>query len=301
MMVKLEKITKSIGSKEHRTIYEFFDKTPESIICPHFWMLKFGYGCNFNCSYCYLRGTLHGQMNPWFRTEKEILDSTNDFFEKMKNQVLVNSGEITDSLVNIPLMEKIVDRYEEQNKHKILLLTKGSNVDFLTKKPRKQTIVSFSLNAPSVSKKWELNSPSPLERVNAGKKVFDEGYEVRVRIDPIFPINGWRKDYSEFVDKLLSKFQPTRITLGTPRGLQKTRIFSKDRSWWKCAFEDNPSEDTGWGKKIELSLRKEIYQLIIDKTKETGYKGYISMCKETPELWNELNMDYKKCKCNCVI
>ena len=311
--MKIVEIPKNSGSKDHGNIIEYFNKTPPEIVCPHFWMLKFGYGCNFNCAYCYLRGTLHGQMKPWFRRRKEIICSLITDFKDKKENTLYNSGEITDSLVNPNLMEKIINKFELQNKHKLLLLTKSSNVSILLTKKRKQTIVSFSLNAPSVSKLWEQGSPSPLQRLEAAKKVYDFGYETRIRIDPMFPIDGWKKDYSEFLNLVLSKLEPTRLTLGTPRGLRKTRMFTKDPTWWQCAFIDNSSEDSSWGKKIALDLRKDMYQNIIDKANELGFKGNLAMCKETPEMWKELGMkvgtykdknssnNWEHCKCNCVL
>ena len=51
-------------------------------------------------------------------------------------------------------MEKIVDKFEEQDKHKVALLSKMGtrNIDFLIKKLRKQTICAWSINAPKLQK-----------------------------------------------------------------------------------------------------------------------------------------------------
>jgi spore photoproduct lyase len=198
-------------------------------------------------------------------------------------------------------MEKIADKFEEQNKHKLLILTKSCSIDFLSEKLRKNTIVSFSLNAPIVSKRWENKAPPPEARIEAGKRLSDRGYEVRVRIDPIFPIHNWKKEYGELIDLLLAKFMPKRITLGTPRGLQKTILYCKgDKSW-----TDFFSEKSGWGKKIATPLRKEIYQFFFNKLKQKGYGNPIAICKETVDIYKELGVDIGSypdwnCKCNCV-
>jgi len=282
----------------------WFDKTPSDIVCPHFWELNWAYGCRFECAYCYLQGTFHGNKKPWHRPLNQIFIVLDEFFQDHRGSPqILNSGELTDSLVYPQLIKQISDRFEDQAEHKLLLLTKSGNIKPLTDKPRKQTIFSFSLNAHEAWRRWERKTLSPEERIKAAKIVSEIGGEVRVRIDPIFPIEDWQKQYEDLVYLLLSELpsDPDRITLGTPRGLAKSRMFSKDPSWWKLAFEDNPSEDSGWGKKIASPLRKEIYLFFYDKLSTQGFdKRKIAMCKETRSMWKELELDCTKCKCNCV-
>lgn len=284
-------------------IIRYFDKTPSDIVCPHFWELNWAYGCRFECSYCYLQGTFYGKKRPRHRPLNQVFMVLDEFFQDHRGDPqILNSGELTDSLVYPCLIKQISDRFEKQTEHKLLLLTKSSNIKPLADKPRKQTIFSFSLNAHEVWRRWEHKTPSPEERIEAAKSANEIG-EVRVRIDPIFPIENWQKHYEDLVYLLLSKLPsaPNRITLGTPRGLAKTRMFSKDPSWWKLAFEDNPSEDSGWGKKIAFSLRKEIYTFFYDKLASFGFaKSRVAVCKETRSMWRELGLDYTKCQCNCV-
>jgi len=299
---------KIFGTKRHPAIVRYFEKTPKNIVCPHFYELNWAYGCRFACSYCYLQGTFRGNTQPYYLPLKEVLETFDKVFNHpyMVKPAVFNSGELTDSMVFPSIIEKICDKFEEQNTHKILLLTKSNIVDFLVKKPRKQTIVSFSMNAKTVSEKWEKKTAPVYKRIEAAKKVYDVGYEVRIRIDPIFPIPNWKKEYEELIHEILTNLKPTRITLGTPRGLLKTMLYSKDLSWWKFAFEENPSEDTGWGKKLASGIRKEIYLFLIEKLREKGFNGDIALCKETPEMWKGLGMnpgsypDWKYCKCNCV-
>jgi len=130
----------------------------------------------------------------------------------------------------------------------------------------------------------------------------ESGYEVRIRIDPIFPIENWKTHYEDLIYSTFSELpsNPDRITLGTPRGLAKTLMFAKDRSWEKVAFTDKP-EFTGWGKKAPKPLRKEIYLFFFDKFDNLGFdKSRIAMCKETKSMWKDLGLNYRECKCNCV-
>jgi len=286
-------------------IIVFFSKTPSDIVCPHFWELRWAFGCPFDCAYCYLQGTGRGNKNPRYRPINKVVRAINTAFKHeyfVKHPSVFNSGELSDSLMNPTNMKQIADLFETQDKHKLLLLTKSHRVGWLTEKPRKQTITSFSLNATEVWKKWERRASSPQQRINAAKELLEFGYEVRIRIDPVFPIEDWKRHYEDLVYSLFSELpsNPDRITLGTPRGLSKTLMFATDRSWEQIAFTDKP-EYSGWGKKAPAELRKEVYTFFYDKLEGLGFnKSKIALCKETRSMWKELCLNYDLCKCNCV-
>lgn len=286
-------------------IIVYFDKTPSDIVCPHFWELRWAFGCPFDCAYCYLQGTGRGNKNPRCRNVKKVIEATNKAFRHeyfMNSPSVFNSGELSDSLMNPANMKQIADFFETQDKHKLLLLTKSHRVGWLTEKPRKQTIASFSLNASEVWKRWENRTASPQQRINAARQLMDVGYEIRIRIDPIFPIADWENNYEDLLYTMFSELpsNPDRITLGTPRGLAKTLMFAKDRSWEKIAFTEKP-EYTGWGKKAPKPLRKEIYTFFYDKLDSLGFdRSRVAMCKETRVVWKELGLSPNSCKCNCI-
>ncbi|MGI0007306.1 MAG: radical SAM protein, partial [Nitrosotalea sp.] len=262
-------------------IVSLFNKTPADIACGKFWEVRWAYGCPLDCNYCYLRGTMRGKMKPSPLKTEHVIKALDEAFANIKEPSIFNTGELSDSLMYPSLMEKIVDKFEEQNKHKVALLSKMGtrNIDFLTKKLRKQTICAWSINATAVAKRWEKAAALPEERIQAAKMVSEVGYDTRIRIDPIFPIFEWKKHYEEIIEKIFSALEPKKIILGTPRGLWKTIKYAKaaniDMSW-----ENYFSEDSGWGKKLSFKQRNEIYQFFYDKLISLGYsKAKITMCK----------------------
>jgi len=293
----------SFGDTLAPGITHYFEKTPPSIVCPHFWELRWAYGCPYDCAYCYLRGTFMGNKNPRYpHSIERILDALERAFKGLNKPAIFNSGELSDSLMNPILMEQIADKFEEQDRHKLLLLTKSNNVRFLLEKPRRQSIVSFSLNALEPAKLWEKGAPPPDKRIEAARQVAEAGYETRIRIDPIFPIKNWQTQYGDLLHLIFSKLTPERITLGTPRGLRKTLRFSKDISWTKFF-----GESSGWGKKISMTVRKEIYLFFHERLRNLGFdESKIALCKESVEMYKELGRDvgtypnWKNCRCNCV-
>jgi len=282
-------------------VVKLFNKTPEDIACGPFWELRWAYGCPLNCSYCYLRGTMRGRMKPSYVRIEETIRCIKEAFEHIQEPQIFNSGELCDSLMNPPLMAEIVDLFETQTKHKIYLLSKFGtrNIGFLLEKPRKQTICGWSINPDVVARKWESVAAKPSDRIEAASLVWDEGYDTRIRLDPIFPVPGWREHYGELIDQIFSMLLPNRIILGTPRGLWKTINYAKktgvDISWIKF-FQ----EDTGWGKKLSFESRKEIYFFIFNKLESLGYPLHkMSICKETTQMWEALGLNYISKTCNC--
>lgn len=292
------------------SIVKRFDKTPlpsgsNDVICPHFLELKWATGCSFDCAYCYLNGTLRFQpqkKRPYFKGYDRIASHVESFLENVDwYDEILNTGELADSLMwdnnGQPFSKFIISLFSQQERHKVLFLTKSTNVrNLLETDGRHQAVISFSLNADAVAKRWERGAPSVAQRVEAARKVKEAGYEVRIRIDPMVPIYNWRKHYIELIDQIFKKFVPSRITLGSLRGLQSTINNASDKSWVGYL-----TEKSNWGKKINTSLRYWMYFTAINYLKEQYDFTEVALCKETLMLWEKLGMDYKNIKCNCIL
>ena len=290
------------------SIIKRFDKTPPpikqtNVVCPHFLELKWAYGCPFDCAWCYLKGTfrfLPTGTRPVIKDYEKIESHTRRFLSEVTTPEILNTGEIADSLMwensSKPFSKFMFPLFEEQNRHKVLFVTKSDHIENLLEiNPHNQVIASFSLNADEVAQRWERGAPSVHRRIEAGRKLSQAGYEVRIRIDPIIPVTDWRTYYTNLIDQIFATFVPARITLGSLRGLQTTINGATDKSW-----QEYLKENSNWGKKVEFNTRYEIYATIIDLLKQKYSYKEIALCKETLATWAELGMDYKKIKCNCV-
>jgi spore photoproduct lyase len=291
------------------SIIKRFEKTPvpakpTDVVCPHFLELKWAYGCPFNCAWCYLKGTfrfLETKTKPVFKDRGKVISHIETFFVTYPGEIL-NTGEIADSLMGEngkePFSKFIIPLFENQDRHKVLFLTKSDKVKHLLEiEKHERAIISFSLNTPENAERWEIGAPPVVKRIEAAKEVYDAGYETRIRIDPIipFPESSWEDKYKELIDLIFSKFIPERITMGSLRGLQSTINGAIDTSWVNYL-----SEWSNWGRKIESDFRYSIYSTIINYLKDNYNYKNIALCKETKEMWETLKMDYRKIKCNCV-
>ncbi len=283
-----------------------FEKTPlpekkTDVICPHFLELKWANGCAYDCAWCFLQGTFRFTgKQPRQKDRFKVKEHVSTFLNNGSLPEVLNTGELSDSLLSEnshdPFSKFIIPLFEAQKKHKVLFLTKSTNVENLLKiDEHRNVIVSFSMNAPTVSKKWE-KAPQVEERIEAARKVSDAGYETRIRIDPMVPVFEWDTHYTQLVDMIFEQFTPERITLGSLRGLQSTINNSKDKTWVKFL-----SEKSNWGKKIDYEKRYEMYSLLTDYLKNKYSYTKVALCKETVEMWEKIELDYRKIKCNCMM
>ena len=285
-----------------------FDKTPlpinpKDVVCPHFLELKWAYGCPFDCAWCYLKGTFRFQptgTKPVLKPLSKMRAALDDFFKANIQAEVLNSGEIADSLMfengGEPFTKTAIPLFESQDKHKLLLVTKSTNIkNLLAVDSHRQVIISYSFNADPVARRWEKGAPRVSDRLEAVAKLSRSGYEVRIRIDPMVPIVDWRKHYKTLIDQIFDKLTPERITIGSLRGLQSTINGVEDKTWIKYL-----KESSGWGKRIEFNARYWMYRTIIDYLGEKHDYPRVALCKETVEMWEKMGMNYKLISCNCT-
>jgi len=293
-----------------------FDRTPfptkdTDVICPHFMLLAWANGCPFNCAFCYLKGTFrfHGQNGMGrvpmiFKDRKRIAKGLDAFLDPKIGEhrikippELINTGELSDSLMQEgkdPFSCWIMKKFAG-SKHKILFLTKSTNIDnFMKNDWQDNAILSWSINADAVSKRWEHLAPDMLKRLKAARRVSEHGYTVRLRIDPMVPIENWQEHYSKLLDEIFKRFTPERVTLGCLRGLTSTIVNCKDKSWVKYL-----SERSNWGRKPSFQSRYDMYRMVIDLLEQNGLHKY-GICKDTVAIWKALGLEPNKIKCNCI-
>ena len=290
-----------------------FDKTPipkrpEDIVCPHFLELAWAGGCAFNCAWCYLKGTYRwrrassGVVPPTFKDRFLVERDLRDFLDSESPPEVLNAGELCDSLMSEqaeePFSEFIMPKVLG-TRHKLLFVTKGTHVEhFLKNEWQGNAIVSWTVNADPVAKRWELGAPTVKERLKAARSVMDAGYEVRLRIDPMVPVPGWEDSYGGLLDEVFDHVWPERITLGTLRGLASTLAMSVDKSWAVYL-----SENSGWGKKPAFELRKQLYKALVDGLRDRGFER-VGICKETLRIWEylrQLGLQRDRMVCNCLV
>jgi len=276
-----------------------FTATPPGIHCPHFWILSATLGCPFQCAYCYLNLSLRYQKDELpiiYTNHDKMVEEVKEWLEKTEEPSVLNAGELTDSLVferKLHLLDKLVPLFAAQDKHKLLFLTKSADrfIDFLNNTaPTKQVILSWSVNCDAVWKSYEKGTPSPYERLASCYTYMKRGWDCRLRVDPIIPIENWTDEYGKVLDVINMMPKIPRVTLGTTRCFPSLLKFCPPSDVFKYCV-DNKDPD----KRLRLltPIRKSIYLWFNRRLKKQP-----SLCKETDKMIEETNL---KSPCNCML
>ncbi len=274
--------------------------TPARTVCPNFYLFDHARGCNFNCSYCFLRDIEYN------RKERRLFDDADRMVAEVIDWVgkdnletyLANAGNMTDALsfekerpVWGLLIETMREHATEKNRPHCLLAVTKAGLDlcgaFLEHAPCPNILVSFSLNAADAARDHEPGAAPTADRLAAARKLKELGWRVRVRLDPM--IAGY--DYTDVIHAVAG-IAPERVTLGTLRAdptllpeVREVDIFTR--------LEEPEPESIA---RYPLALRLAMYRQAVDAL---SGKTSIGLCEETEDVWKALGLDYINKTCNC--
>ncbi len=282
------------------------------IVCFKFWQLVVAGGCPYRCAYCFL------QTVPWFRfhpdelyglvytnVEDMVTEITKWLADPSPKMMIV--GELQDGLVfdaaykkvtGTPLTHLIVPLFAAQKKHRLIFLTKSTQIQYaLELSPSPQVVFSWSVNAEEIGKRWEHGAPIPSERFSAAEKMKKAGWPIRFRLDPMIPYPHWKRGYSEAI-KRINVLSPEMVTLGALRatsyhGLRNAaKANGRDASIFDYLTEEK--DPSGFKYRIPFGTQVEMFRFAIERLK-TGISP--ALCKEDAALWKALGMKFNGCHC----
>ncbi len=314
-MDEQESQTQELDNRSRKTPFiHKMDKSSAAIVCPSYHVLSHANGCPYRCDYCCLQLPLKNVHTPVaFDNRKQMLTEVKHFLKRGRARLL-SAGESSDSLALdhlTGLSSELVPLFARQDEgllfpkerpHKLLLVTKSTNIRrLLAIEEKENTIVSFSLNAPEISARFEHGAPQPYERLAAAIACKNAGYEVRLRIDPILPVRGWREWYLPLLERIKSEFggYPLRVTLGTIRHNPGLRECAGARRRNATVFDFATSQDGTDGRfRLPQTQRIEIYSWFRD---QLGSHVAIALCKETVDIWQLVGLPSAIPQCNCAL
>jgi len=291
--------------------------------CPAHWAdLAIGRGaCGLRCRACFLVMTHRVFCDP---SRHVVYENVEDYVEPVRrwlrkpNRRNLGLGiDCSDSLLYegvtgharrlIPLFAS-----SATNPHacKLVLLTKSVNVRYLEGLPTENILVTFSLNPERIADLWEGKfddgvrvTPSIDSRLDASFHAQNLGFEVRWRVDPIMPIEGWQEIYADFFSVAAENgHRPIRITLGTYRETQAT-LHTFAEGWGLPRMEWTPTdlEKDGMHYHMSVARRTEIYgalaAAISDAWQGRGKAPIVALCKEPRAIRQAVGLDHDTCNC----
>jgi spore photoproduct lyase len=302
------------------TAVDAFTMPDDRMVCPQFDRLKLASnGCFYACDWCYLKLTYRASFP--FITVRAQYDRIKAQLEKRLSRspadVIFNCGELADSLA----MEHLTGAAREfipwfgraQNGY-LYMLTKSDQVEEILDLPHNgHTILTWSMNEPSVSQTFEIGAPTFDRRLSAALKAREAGYRVRIRLDPVVPVDGWQKAYAETIERIFNVISPERVTIGTLRfeeGFYRMRrsIFTTGPALPGLMEGMEPMFDS---KLIEGSLKRgkysfnqglraEIFRFVVEEIRRHS-TCQVALCKESADVWRLAGLDPSPCACSCQL
>jgi len=176
---------------------------------------SFGYGCLYNCSYCYMKRHKPRGLSVATNTEDilteinshaafAVIDKPNQTHEKYITYD-ISCNEDFALHAKHHEWEKIFTFFKDHPDIMGSFATKYVNRDLLHFNPEKKIRIRFSLMPQRKANLHEPETSSIIDRILAIDAFTFAGYEVHVNFSPIIVYDGWLNDYFELF-RLMDKY-----------------------------------------------------------------------------------------------
>jgi len=176
---------------------------------------SFGYGCLYNCSYCYMKRHLPVGLTV-AKNINDILTAVNTHSiwlePKVPNQTdnVYYTYDIScneDFALHLKYYnwERIFDFFKDNDKIKGSFATKTVPITLLGYNSNKKIRIRFSLMPQNVSTIVEPNTSKIIDRIKAINTFIEAGYEVHINFSPVIVYTDWLQDYADLF-KLVDKY-----------------------------------------------------------------------------------------------
>lgn len=253
--------------------------------------------CPLDCSYCILQAYINTPVTTVHANVAEMMDDVEARIAQQPRRLFrIGTGDLGDSLALDPLggaTRTLVPRFARLPNAILELKTKSSEVEQLIGLDHGgRTFVSWSLNTPEVITREEHRCASLEERLEAARRVVDDGYRVAFHFDPMVVHPGWEMGYPAVAERILEAIDAERIgwismgALRFPPAMLKTIEQRFPRSLLTTG-ELIHAQD---GKMRYLKpLRLALFRTLLEALEEAGGRDvFLYLCMEGPEIWRRV-------------
>lgn len=255
-----------------------------------YWIFNLGFGCPFDCSYCFLQqySNIQGIILP--SNLDDFFNKFDTFYQKLKNPIRIGTGEFCDSLALDDITcyaTQLVEYFRDKNLY-FELKTKSANIGNLLNTPASYNIVvSWSLTPPGLIHSEELATSSFKERVEAASRAQKKGFSLAFHFDPVIYSHEWENEYRRVIDYLYAQLSPPFkwISLGTLRANRELKPIVEQRFPESTIFYGELL--LGRDKKMRYPkfLRIEMYKKMMRWIRSYDSRTPIYLCMESEDVW----------------
>jgi len=263
-------------------------------MCCNYYVLNWGSQCDMNCSYCYLQSFVNASTMSLYSNIDQALEELKVIGQNFKGQTLrIGTGETVDSLSLDVLTlntRKLISFFKDYPKWTLEFKSKSDEVDqFLDCDHSGNVVASWSVNPQNVISAEEHLTASLESRLNAAKKCLAAGFQVAFHLDPMIYHSDWRQSYSNLVNQITSRFQPSEvnvISIGALRFQPEQRHMMRERFESSSLVNQAEVFSSKDGKlRYDSELRTEMFRHVLSEFKKVSDDWKVFLCMETPETW----------------
>ncbi|MDP8263722.1 MAG: hypothetical protein P9M13_10545 [Candidatus Ancaeobacter aquaticus] len=256
--------------------------------------IVYAQNCFYDCQYCFLQCYSDNAYPVLFINHNKILRDVETVLKSEKRPFFY-TGELADSMAFDPVTDfnqKLIKLFSRYPNGTLELRTKCTHTALLLKiVPIKNIILSWTFTPQAIIDQYEKRTASLTSRISAARECQKKGYQIGLRLDPIIAYQNGEEDYAYMIKQLMESLNHDRIesvVLGIFRftpALEKIirkRFPKSDITINECV----PCIDGKW--RYLKSMRIAIYKSIIARIRQYAPQVKITLCMETPEVWNEV-------------
>ena len=185
---------------------------------------SFGYGCLYNCSYCYMKRHQPTGLSVATNTEDilteinshaafAVVDKPNQTHEKYTTYD-ISCNEDFALHAKHHEWEKIFTFFKDHPDIMGSFATKYVNRKLLSFNPKGKIRIRFSLMPQKMADIHEPNTSKIIDRIKAINDFIEAGYDVHINFSPVIVTDTWIKDYRELfegVDAIVDRKYKDRV------------------------------------------------------------------------------------------
>lgn len=238
---------------------------------------SFGFGCLYNCSYCYLKRHKHNGL--------DVATNTMDILTAINNHALFASvskpNQTHDSYLTYDIScnedfalhakyhnwRAIFDFFKQHPRAMGSFATKYVNKNLLDYNPNSKIRIRFSLMPQNISDMLEPKTSKIIDRILAIDSFIKAGYDVHINFSPVVVYQGWLDDYKllfELVNKHVTnkeivKCEVIFLTHNKDKHLRNLakNLLGEHLLWVPALQEDKVSQYGGYNVRYKHTLKTE--------------------------------------------
>lgn len=278
----------------HREKYDFLKPCPCSCSAAGcgYNLINLGFGCRFECEYCFLQQyqNLHAVLLP---------ANVDEFLEKMDgakfnkgpfDRPRIGSGEFTDSLVFDDVTrysQKIVPFFRARPHLQFEFKTKSVNTAGLLEAGGcENVVVSWSVNAERIIRNAEHFTPPLAERLKAAAEAAKAGYRIGFHFDPVILYDGWQKDYASAAEQIAASVPLDKIawvSVGTLRFSRELKKMIENRFTENEILNGEFLLDFDGKMRYSDAQRRQAYAFLVPLLRKKLPHTHVYLCMEDPQ------------------